>query len=163
MAGTYAVAPTSVSKKSITIAGILTKVYGLKELRHETTEVACLWLLNPRLQSQASMAPIAASMINEWNTRLGTLQDTRKCLGLIAISFDQRNHGSREVNRFANEAWRAGNEKHAQDMLAIYHGTSVDTSQLITYTPSYVFPKSNRTIINHMVLGVSLGGHAACE
>lgn len=28
------------------------------------------------------------------------------------------------------------------------------------YLPSFVFPKSDRTIVEHLVLGVSLGGHA---
>ena len=32
---------------------------------------------------------------------------------------------------------------------------------MITYLPSYVFPKSERCVVDHMVLGVSLGGHAA--
>ena len=161
MAGTYSAVPSPVSKTSVTVAGILTTVHGLEELQQGGTEVACLWLLNPRQQSQASMEPIAAAIINDWNRHLTTLKEDQRSLGLIAISFDQRNHGSREVDKMANEAWRAGNEKHAQDMLGIYHGTSLDTSQLITYMPSYVFPRSERTIINHMVLGVSLGGHAA--
>ena len=49
--------------------------------------------------------------------------------GLIAVSFDQRNHGTRKVDNLANEAWRSGNESHAQDMFSIYreyqhHGES---------------------------------------
>ena len=161
MAGTYSAVPSPVSKTSVTVAGILTTVHGLKELPHEGSEVACLWLLNPRQQSQASMEPIAASIISGWYSHPTTPKEDQQSLGLIAISFDQRNHGSREIDKMANEAWRAGNEKHAPDMLGIYHGTSLDTSQLITYMPSYIFPRSERTIINHMVLGVSLGGHAA--
>lgn len=43
----------------------------------------------------------------------------------------------------------------------VIDGTSLDTSQLITYLSSYVFPHSERTISTHMVLGISLGGHAA--
>ena len=45
-------------------------------------------------------------------------------------------------------------------MIAI-DGTSIDTSHLITYISSYVFPKSDHTITNNLVLGISLGGHAA--
>lgn len=40
-------------------------------------------------------------------------------------------------------------------------GTAVDTSHLLTYISSYIFPTSNHTINNNIVLGVSLGGHAA--
>lgn len=36
-------------------------------------------------------------------------------------------------------------------------------SQLITYISSYTFPTSDRTIVDHIVLGVSLGGHAAWQ
>lgn len=39
-------------------------------------------------------------------------------------------------------------------------GTATDTSHLINYITSYVFPMSEHSIVNHMVLGVSLGGHA---
>ena len=39
-------------------------------------------------------------------------------------------------------------------------GTATDTSHLINYITSYVFPNSDYSIVNHMVLGVSFGGHA---
>lgn len=42
-------------------------------------------------------------------------------------------------------------------------GTSVDTSHLITYISSYVFPTSDRVFSSNIVLGVSLGGHAAWQ
>lgn len=37
----------------------------------------------------------------------------------------------------------------------------MDTSHLLTYIASYIFPTSNHAISNNIVLGVSLGGHAA--
>lgn len=40
-------------------------------------------------------------------------------------------------------------------------GTAQDTSLLINYISAYAFPKSDRRIVSHHVLGVSLGGHAA--
>ena len=153
IANAYPTPLPPISKRAIAIAGILTTIYGLEELSHDDTEVACLWLLNPRLQTQVSMEPIAASIVNGWNRKFSKFVDSSKSLGLIAVTFDQRNHGSREIDKTANEAWRAGNENHAQDMLGIYQGTALDTSQLITYISSYVFPKSERTIVHHMVLG----------
>lgn len=39
---------------------------------------------------------------------------------MIAVSFDQRNHGSRLVDEVANAAWRQGNERHAIDMFSGY-------------------------------------------
>lgn len=107
--------PRPVSKQVLTVAGISIAVYGLNELTFDAREVACLWLLHPRLQTQACMEPLAAAAIHDWNGR-----EESKKLGLLAITFDQRNHGSREVDPVANEAWRSGNKRHAQDMFSIY-------------------------------------------
>lgn len=149
-----------VSKKSFTIAGIITTVYGLDELRSGLRNLACLWLLHPRLGTQASMEPLATSIVQDHVQRLSK-GAKRLVTGLIVVSFDQRNHGSREVDKRANEMWSAGNKTHAQDMFSIYHGTSVDVSLLITHLPAIVFPASSDTIATNMVCGVSLGGHSA--
>ena len=120
MATSFPDLPRSVSQETFCIAGISTTVYGLQELEANINDVACLWLLHPRLQTQACMEPIASSTINKWNERLRQLQHNDRAMGLVAVSFDQRNHGSREAERLANEAWRAGNRRHAQDMFSIY-------------------------------------------
>ena len=106
------------------------------------------------------MAPFAAHIISSWNNHK-TKSKTKK--GLVAVSFDQRNHGSREVSAIANEAWRSGNEQHAQDMFSCYQGTAVDTSMLMDYLSAYIFPKDEKKIVQNMVLGISLGGHAAWQ
>lgn len=120
MADTYENPPRSVSKQTYCVAGILTTVYGLSELQADIHDVACLWLLHPRLQTQSCMEPIASSTIQEWKERCRQIKTKDGATGLIALSFDQRNHGSREVDKLANEAWKAGNERHAQDMFASY-------------------------------------------
>ena len=150
-------ASTAVSSQTFTIAGILVTVHGLAELPSNLSSVACLWLLNPRLQTKETMAPIAAQLISSWNAQ------KPKAVGLIAAAFDQRNHGSRLVDKLHNEAWRQGNPRHAQDMFGCYHGTSVDCSHLISYLESYIFhdtAPSPPRITNHFALGISLGGHA---
>jgi hypothetical protein len=105
----------SVSKTVYFIAGIRTTVYGLDQLPKDVSEIACLWLLHPRLATDESMTPIAGRTITAWNNRRGSQKK-----GLIAVSFDQRNHGTRKVDPLANEAWRQGNTRHAQDMFSIY-------------------------------------------
>ena len=120
MASTYPSTPRAISQETHCIAGILTTIYGLEELRDDIKEVACLWLLHPRLQTQACMEPIASSTIHEHNERLRATRKTHRAIGLIAVSFDQRNHGTREVDALSNEAWRSGNERHAQDMFGSY-------------------------------------------
>ncbi|RAL06326.1 uncharacterized protein BO80DRAFT_420618 [Aspergillus ibericus CBS 121593] len=154
---------SSVSRKIYPIAGILTTVYGLDELPEQASEITCLWLLHHRGATQERMAGIATTIIADWNARI---RDSRTCpgqavKGLIAVAFDQRNHGTRLVEPLANEAWRQGNPRHAQDMFSIFQGTARDVSLLIDYLPSFVFPQSDRKISDNLVLGVSLGGHAA--
>lgn len=150
--------PPATSKVEHVISGLKTITYGLAEIPSSATDITCLWMLHPRLQTQECMAPFAAQFIKSWNSR-----PRSKSRGLIAVSFDQRNHGSREVSAIANEAWRSGNEKHAQDMFSCYHGTSTDTSQLLDHITSYVFPDASdtREITQNIVFGISLGGHAA--
>jgi pimeloyl-ACP methyl ester carboxylesterase len=159
---TYALPPPHLSSKTYHIAGILTTVFGLDELPSSTTEVACLWLLHPRLQTQACMQPFAASTISNWNERLreGRAGPGSK-KGLIAVAFDLRNHGTREVDKLANEAWRAGNPRHAPDMFSQIHGNALDTSTLLDYLPAYAFPDDSVQITQNLVFGISLGGHVA--
>ncbi|KAJ6153803.1 hypothetical protein N7470_006762, partial [Penicillium chermesinum] len=150
--------PAAISRRIYAIAGISVTVYGLQELQTQAENVACLWLLHPRLATQERMADIAASSITDWN---GRNEGTSSKKGLIAVSFDQRNHGTRMVDPLANEAWRQGNPRHAQDMFSIFQGTARDTSLLMDYLAAYVFPNGEHTISENLVLGVSLGGHAA--
>jgi pimeloyl-ACP methyl ester carboxylesterase len=160
--GSHSASDPTISSETFTIAGLLTTVYGLSEISSSATEVACLWLLHPRLQTQKTMAPIASSTILAWNKHVADAKAGKNPKALIAVSFDQRNHGSRLVDPLANEAWRQGNPRHAQDMFSAYHGTATDTSLLITHLPSYILSSpSSPPITQHLVLGVSLGGHAA--
>jgi hypothetical protein len=112
----------SVSKKDFVISGMLITVFGLEELPAQSTEVGCLWLLHPRLNSKEGMEPIASAAISDWNSRRkeGRVETGQQKKGLIAVSLDQRNHGTREVDKLANEAWRSENPRHAQDMFSTY-------------------------------------------
>jgi pimeloyl-ACP methyl ester carboxylesterase len=160
LSSTYTSPFPPASTTTHTISGIHVTIHGLSELPPTTTTVACLWLLHPRLQKAESMANLAAQFISTYNS--SPKSKTSSSLGLICASFDQRNHGTRQVSELHNQAWREGNPRHAQDMFSCYHGTAVDTSQLITHLPSYILTApSSPKITTHMVLGVSLGGHAS--
>ena len=113
----------TISRKQLVIAGILTTVYGLEEIAEQSKHVASLWLLHPRLSRQSKMAPLAQEIITHWNKRLRSRGTRASTLSLIAVSFDQRNHGSRELDPMANEAWKSGNPRHAQDMFSIYRAS----------------------------------------
>jgi pimeloyl-ACP methyl ester carboxylesterase len=107
------------------------------------------------------MTPIAGQVISSWNKRISDGRAGKHPKGLIAVSFDQRNHGTRQVDALHNGSWRESNPRHAQDMFSCYHGTAVDTSHLINHLESYIFtaPRDPK-ITQHLALGISLGGHA---
>lgn len=98
-------------------------MYGLEELSSSVKSVACLWLLHPRLQTKEIMANIASNCILDFNNR----DSLDHKVGLIAVAFDQRNHGTREVTPLANEAWRSGNETHAQDMFRYLSSSNLES------------------------------------
>jgi hypothetical protein len=106
---------SSISRTTYPIAGIQTTVYAIDQLPTNVTDIAVLWLLHPRLQTQDSMAALANRAIEHWTSR-----PESKAKGLLAVTFDQRNHGGRIIDKLANEAWRAGNKRHAQDMFSTY-------------------------------------------
>ncbi|OXV06176.1 hypothetical protein Egran_06057 [Elaphomyces granulatus] len=153
----------SISRKSYTIAGIAVTVFGLDELTFDAAEIACLWLLHPRLATQESMFGVADTILNDWNkSKRPSLEDVKLVtMGLIAVTFDQRNHGTREIDPLVNKSWKQGNPRHAQDLFSIFQGTARDVSLLIDCIPAYIFPTPEKTVTEHIVLGVSLGGHAA--
>ncbi|KUL83342.1 hypothetical protein ZTR_11264 [Talaromyces verruculosus] len=157
----YKAPPTpSLSAQTFHIAGIQTTVYGLAEIPANVSEVVCVWLVHPRLDSQRDMAEVAKRIVHDHYQRFSaeSLRGRTK-RGLIAVTFDARNHGSREIDRLSNEVWRTGNENHASDMFSVYSGTAEDISTLIDFLPAYIFPTGQYSIATHFALGISLGGH----
>jgi hypothetical protein len=112
---TFANSLSAVSERHFNVAGLDTIVHGLDELSPGVQSLSCLYLLHPRLDSKSTMAPLASAFIRDWNSRKEASQ-----LGLVTVSFDQRNHGDRVVTKLANQTWRDGNTTHAQDMFSSY-------------------------------------------
>jgi hypothetical protein len=124
------------------MAGLLVDVYGLAELlsssSSETTQISCLWLHHQRGRNKEYMADIAARCVGAWNSQSqsggggGNGGDGGgKRRGLIALAYDQRNHGSRLVDERANGSWREGNKMHAVDMFGVVEGMVVDQGVLL--------------------------------
>ncbi|KAI1370498.1 Alpha/Beta hydrolase protein [Hypoxylon crocopeplum] len=157
----------AVSCMTLPIAGLKVDIYGLSELPATANKVSCLWLHHPRLCRKEDMADITNQIFH------AHMQRQLSTRGLIAVAFDQRNHGSRLVDGLANEAWRSGNKTHAQDMFGTITGTVSDTIHLLDALEGYLFgaghghgamPDGGKRYIDHnMVLGVSLGGHTAWQ
>lgn len=66
------------------------------------------------------MAEIAKRIVHDHYQRFAAEPLKNRKIGLIAVTFDARNHGSREIDRLSNEVWRAGNENHASDLFSVY-------------------------------------------
>ncbi|KAK6950690.1 hypothetical protein Daesc_007215 [Daldinia eschscholtzii] len=155
----------SVSRARLTVSGLQIDVYGLAELPANASKVSCLWLHHGRLRNKEDMAPFANRFLSAYHEKPNPGR------GFIAVALDQRNHGSRLVDKRANESWVDGNETHAQDMFGFVTGTVVDTVNLIDMIESHLFGGDDhvtsdggrRRIDHNMVLGISLGGHSAWQ
>ncbi|KAI1270670.1 hypothetical protein F5Y18DRAFT_369138 [Xylariaceae sp. FL1019] len=163
---------TEVSKTTLTITGLQVDIYGLAELPPASNSISCLWLHHGRLRKREDMAYVAHHMLSSYNSSLANANISASTRGLIAISIDVRNHGSRIVNDLNNESWNKGNKTHAQDMFTTVNGTVVDTMHLMDALPSYLFgdghgpgapTEGKRRIDQNIVLGVSLGGHVTWQ
>ncbi|KAH8902610.1 hypothetical protein BR93DRAFT_981961 [Coniochaeta sp. PMI_546] len=154
--------PPLVSCTTLPITGLLVDIYGLSELSPTAMQISCLWLHHPRSRRKEDMAYFACRAVSSYN-QSGHYSSSR---GLIALSFDQRNHGSRLVDDKANKAWKEGNERHAQDMFGVIAGTVSDQERLIDAVGGYLFyddREIKREIDRHMLLGISLGGHTVWQ
>jgi hypothetical protein len=145
--------PPAVSQTTMHMCGLLVDVYGLSS-PPKSASVSLLWLHHPRLRSKEDMADIAARCVAAADAR-------GHCL--VALAFDQRNHGSRLVDARANGAWREGNKTHAQDMWGVINGTVLDTQGLMDVVEAYLFPDGRARVAQHLFLGVSLGGHSGWQ
>lgn len=142
--------PPKTSLHTLQMAGLPVDVYGLSDLPPTATHVSCLWLHHPRTRSKEYMADVAARCVGGWNARL--LRDGKGGVdgavdgevgdgvgsggggekrGLIALAYDQRNHGGRVVDEKANGSWREGNEMHAVDMFGVVQGMVSDQRGLL--------------------------------
>ncbi|KAK6073530.1 alpha/beta-hydrolase [Seiridium cupressi] len=153
----------SVSKTTLPIAGLHVDIYGLAELAPNATTISCLWLHHPRLRVKEDMSTIASLALSSWHRH-----PSSSARGLIAVAFDQRNHGTRLISEPANHAWRQGNKTHAQDMFGTVSGMVVDNALLIDALEGYIFGNGEfgggeRKIDQHLALGVSLGGHSVWQ
>lgn len=169
----------TVSMTTMPVAGLALDIYGLAELGPDVSQVSCLWLHHGRGRRKEDMADIARLMVSGHLNQLhshntttsGSSHDDAK-RGLIAVAFDSRNHGTRLADKLANRTWRSGNARHAQDMFSQVTGTVVDTMHLIDVLEGYLWldgdgddsdGQKEKTIDQHLVLGVSMGGHCVWQ
>lgn len=157
-------APPTVSKTTIPMAGLLVDVYGLEELSspRPATHITCLWLHHQRNKARGRMGDFASRAVAAWNERRADPECRAPERGLVALAFDQRNHGSRLVDERANCSWKAGNDRHAVDMMGAVSGMVGDTQGLIDVVEGYLAVEGAE-VDGHFALGVSLGGHSTWQ
>ncbi|KAK8049221.1 hypothetical protein PG994_010951 [Apiospora phragmitis] len=171
--------PPHVSKTTIPVAGLLVDVYGLEELPMGATAISCLWLHHGRLGNKNDMATFAALALSAWHARANNSTTSSSSRGLIAVAFDERNHGMRLAHKTSNDAWRDGNKTHAQDMFGVVTGGVVDMAHLMDALEGYLFGNGTSSpgnlqaalgsrkqaglIDQHLALGVSQGGHTVWQ
>ncbi|KAK2729591.1 hypothetical protein CKAH01_02565 [Colletotrichum kahawae] len=159
----------TVSKSTILMSGLLVDVYGLAELApHRAASVSILWLYHGRGRAKEDMGAFASRIVSQHNAAANSSSPATR--SLIAVAFDQRNHGSRLVSDKANESWRGGNERHAVDMYAMVAGMVSDTSGLMDVVEGYLKSElgggagaGEWRVDQHLALGVSLGGHSTWQ
>ncbi|KAF4335883.1 hypothetical protein FBEOM_10257 [Fusarium beomiforme] len=147
-------AAPEISLKTLPMAGLLVDIYGLDELP-PNVPVSCLWLLHPRTRSRETMNDIARRTVGAWGAHAGANPKR----GLIALTFDMPNHGTRMVSESANHPWSKGNTTHALDMFGMVKGGVSDMSGLMDLVSGYL----GLEIDGHVCLGWSLGGHGAWQ
>ncbi|KAK3308949.1 uncharacterized protein B0T15DRAFT_123852 [Chaetomium strumarium] len=164
-----------ISLRTMQMAGLLVDVYGLSELPPTATHISCLWLHHPRTKSKETMGDFAARCVAAWYSNSSApgpaaggaaAQQGPGSRGLVALAYDQRNHGSRAVDEKANGSWREGNAMHAVDMFGVIAGMVADQRVLLDLVEGYLLhddTEGKRTIDQHLALGVSLGGHSVWQ
>ncbi|KZT02543.1 uncharacterized protein LAESUDRAFT_402371 [Laetiporus sulphureus 93-53] len=152
---------STATKQTLAIGGITVHVYSQPNATDPATPVTVLFLLHGRKRTVKDCEWIAESTL-KW-TQEQRKASRNQAQDLLIVTFGLRNHGSRVVDRHANNGWKKeaseNNARYAVDMYAIIAGTSRDISFLIDFLPSYLYPSGDRTIAQWLVGGLSLGGH----
>ncbi|KAI9440092.1 Alpha/Beta hydrolase protein [Lactarius indigo] len=157
-------ATSDIVKEILNVAGLSTNVYTRINLRDKRTSepVVVLFFLHGRTESADQADPTARAIFSWAAEKEATSRETSR--DFIVVTFDQRNHGKRTVDKRGNLGWSKKadqhNERHAVDMYSILIGAVKDISFLIDVLPAYLFPRDERTIAEWVLAGFSLGGHA---
>jgi len=147
--------PPATPRSSITIiaiSGLEVYIYGLGELVNKSNvEIGVLYLAHGRTRSYIDTEDQAHEVLDKYRQ-----VPREKKVELIAVAFDMRNHGKREISKGSNLAWTEGNEEHALDILSIIDGSALDFALIMSYLPAYL---PQFTKFHNIMSGVSLGGH----
>lgn len=164
----------AVSKYVVDVAGLPVNVFGLNELTMAASRASappppdvCIIV---HLHGRGGSADNEEKIARQLYDRIGRNKNLARSQGISAgreqrdhliVTFDARNHGHRTTNPEGQKAWKQGNDRHAMDLYGMIVGDARDTSFLIDFLPSYLFPQNERCVAEWVVTGKSLGGHSA--
>ena len=94
----------------VNVSGLETHVYGLDDVRKSNAHfVDVVFLLHGRTGKYQDVEPFALAILAE--DKATATPDLQR--GLIVVSFDQRNHGHRQISELGNFTWAEGNRLRA--------------------------------------------------
>ena len=106
----------STQSTKVSVSGLETHVYGLGDvLKSPASSVDVVFILHGRTQKWSDYEPMALAILAK--DKVASTTEVRR--GLLVVSFDQRNHGHRQVSQVANQTWADGNELHASVLLSL--------------------------------------------
>lgn len=162
-----------VSEKRTFIGGISCFLYGSDALAPyiqkfnteqqltDSIRINVLYLAHHRGGDYTYMRGIASRILSKINESSE--------VPIIAVTFDARNHGEREIEKLRNSGWKSQNETHGMDMVSSIDGGVQDLKLVIDYLGSYLnlerflnqSLKNNGVKIefNNILSGYSQGGH----
>ncbi|KAI5955735.1 hypothetical protein KGF54_001237 [Candida jiufengensis] len=171
----------SFSKVTYNIGGIDTHVYNSdiltpyiesfnNELQHPTHEIPInvLYLLHQRQGDYKYTESIAYNILEQFYSKKSNLETGD--IPLICVTFDLRNHGSREIDSLKNHGWDK-NKTHGVDMISSIMGNVIDLKLIIDFLPTYLnldsllnldFKQRNthyKIKFENIISGYSLGAH----
>ncbi|GAA5859254.1 hypothetical protein JCM8547_008940 [Rhodosporidiobolus lusitaniae] len=169
----------------LVVGGLPVSIYGLEALPAPSLSsspsqgLAVFFLLHGRLSS--SSHPLIPKFAHALLSHASAAKQAANGQGkdLLVVTFDQRNHGHREVEKERSLGWVEGSKKrlaeraslglradeldnpsHAVDVVSLQAGTAQDVSFLINFLPPALFPGDEREVTEWYCGGISLGGHS---
>ncbi|KAM9930560.1 hypothetical protein OXX59_000430 [Metschnikowia pulcherrima] len=132
---------SGISEKKIFIGGISCYVYNADQLPSyvqkcneqddlDAIVVDVLYLVHHRGGDYTYMRGVASKVLTQARSSSGR--------PMIAVTFDARNHGEREIDQLRNRGWKSGNSTHGMDMVSCIEGGIHDLKLLMDYLPGYL-------------------------
>lgn len=97
------------SRTEFVIGGIRVYVYGLPPTPVSAERASILYMAHQRTRTYKVTEGMAHEILHQYRSR-SRIEPKET---LLAVTFDMRGHGEREISREANLTWKDGNEQHA--------------------------------------------------